>query len=136
MPKLSDMYPSNYLRAADFEDGDSVLTIKQVEEDSIGQGKDAKDVWVCYFKEEDKGLVLNKTNSNTIATLYGDDTDDWAGKPVTLYATEVQFQDKMVDGHPRPVKPPKVEGPEAVKARPCPRPRATTKTIKDARVPF
>ena len=58
---------------------------------NLGQGKEALDKWVCYFDGTDKGLVLNKTNLNTIARLYGDDTDLWIGKPITLFATEVQF---------------------------------------------
>ena len=97
MPKLKEMFPSKYLRAADFEDGDAVVTIERLEEDNVGMGKDAKDVWVLFFDELDKGLILNKTNTNTIAKLYGDDTDDWIGKKVTLFATEVQFQSEMVE---------------------------------------
>lgn len=116
MPKLGDMFPANFLRADDFEDGDAVLTMKRIEEETIGKGKDAKDVFILYFRELDKGLVLNKTNSNTIAGLYGDDTDDWKGKQVTLYATEVQFQDKMVDAIRVRSKPPKKAAPKPVKA--------------------
>jgi hypothetical protein len=97
MPKLNDMFPSKWLKAADFDESGSVLTIDRLEEESIGQGSDKADKWVLYFKELDKGLVLNKTNTNIIAALYGDDTDEWDGKLVTLYATEVQFQGDMVD---------------------------------------
>lgn len=107
VPKLKEMFPSKYLRAADFEDGDAVLTIERVEPDKVGMGKDAKDVWVVYFEGEDKGLILNKTNTNTVAKLYGDDTDDWIGKPVTLFATEVQFQSEMVEAIRVRSKPPK-----------------------------
>lgn len=107
MPKLNDMFPSKYLKAADFEDGDQVMTIDRLEKDNVGQGKDAKDVWVVYFDGEDKGLILNKTNTNTIAKLYGDDTDDWIGKQVTLFATEVQFQSEMVEAIRVRSKPPK-----------------------------
>jgi hypothetical protein len=62
---------------------------------------------VLFFREEEKGLVLNKTNTTIIAKLYGDDTDDWVGKPVTLYATEVQFQGDMVDAIRVRNKPPR-----------------------------
>lgn len=93
MPKVNEMYPSRYLKAADCEDAELVLTIKSIEEEKIG----TDDKWVVYFRGEDKGLVLNKTNTNVIAKLYGDDTDDWIGKAITLYATEVQFQGDMVE---------------------------------------
>lgn len=110
MPRLNDMYPSRYLKAADFEDGDRVLTIKGVDSERIGQGADAETKWILYFEEEDKGLVLNKTNSGTIAKLYGDDTDDWEGKKVTLFATEVQFKQEMVEAIRIRSKPPKAKG--------------------------
>jgi hypothetical protein len=108
MPRVSEMHPSKYLKASDCEDGDLVLTIERLEQDRIGQGKDAEDKWIVYFVEHDKGLILNKTNTNTIAKLYGDDTDDWEGKPVTLFATEVQFGTDMVDAiriRSKPAKP-------------------------------
>ena len=97
MPKLNEMYPSKYLKAGDFTETGQALTIKHLEEDNVGQGKDAKDVWVIFFKEVEKGLILNKTNSGIIGKLYGEDTDDWIGKRVTLYATEVQFGNEMVE---------------------------------------
>lgn len=107
MPKLADMYPSRWLRATDCEDGDLILTIEDVRQEKVGMGGDDSLKWVVYFHENDKGLVLNKTNSNTIAKLYGDDTDDWTGKKVVLYATEVQFQGDMVDAIRVRTKPPK-----------------------------
>lgn len=117
MPKLNDMFPSRYLKAADFEDGDAVVTIERLEEDTVGQGKDAKDVWIVYFTELDKGLVLNKTNTVTIGKLYGDDTDDWTGKKITLFSTEVQYQSDMVAAIRIRSKPPKArQKPVAVKA--------------------
>ena len=94
---MNDLFPTNYLKAADFEDGDAILTIAGLEQQTLGQGRDAAEKWIVYFREVDKGLVLNKTNAGTIAKLYGDDTDDWIGKKVTLYSTEVQFQSEMVE---------------------------------------
>ena len=107
MPKISEMQPSKYLKATDAEDGDLILTMSDVKEETLGMGKDADKKWVLYFEEQPKGLVLNKTNMNTIAKLYGDDTDDWEGKKVTLFATEVQFKDEMVEAIRIRSKPPK-----------------------------
>jgi hypothetical protein len=72
-----------------------VYTIRGVKMESVGQGQDAEDKPVVYFRETQKGLALNKTNANAIAQLYGPDTDRWTGKAVTLYPTEVEFQGKM-----------------------------------------
>jgi hypothetical protein len=52
---------------------------------------------VFFFEEEEKGWSSTRPTPPSIAKFYGDDTDDWIGKKVTLYATEVQFQKEMVD---------------------------------------
>jgi hypothetical protein len=97
MPNVNDMHPSNYLKASDLDDEDLTLTMKAVKQESIGQGAQAEEKWILYFKGQDKGLVLNKTNTTTIAKLYGDDTDGWLGKRITLFATQVDFQGRQVD---------------------------------------
>lgn len=110
MPKISDMQPSKYLKASDAEDGDLILTMSTVKEETLGMGREAEMKWVLYFEEQPKGLVLNKTNMNTIAKLYGNDTDDWEGKKVAIFATEVQFQSEMVEALRIRSKPPKGKG--------------------------
>lgn len=93
MAKINEMFPSNYLKAADIDD-DTVVTIQSVQEETIGD--DPKHV--VYFDELEKGLVLNKTNAESIAAATGsDDTDDWPGSQVTLFATTVSFQGKPVE---------------------------------------
>lgn len=96
MPRLSEMFPSKYLKAADFDERGSVLTIASIREEMIGHGREAEPKWVMYFREVEKGLVLNKVNTTTIGRLYGDNSDTWRGKVVTLYAAETQFKDDMV----------------------------------------
>ena len=39
---------------------------------------------VIYFDEHQKGVILNKTNAQGVAKVYGDDEDDWLGKRVVL----------------------------------------------------
>lgn len=87
---------SKWLTAEDAEDGDLVLTMKRVVEEEIGMGDDKKEKYVVYFKETEKGLVLNKTNTKTIIGLHGAESDDWKGKKIALFATEVQYQANMV----------------------------------------
>lgn len=99
MPKLGDLFPSNYLKSSDFsEEEDTIYTIKELKSQTLGQGKDAEDKYVMYFDEVTKGMVLNKTNAKVIATLYGDDTDDWEGKKIALYLTEVEFNGETMLG--------------------------------------
>jgi len=89
--KFYNLFPSNYLRAGDL-DGDTPVTIKSlILEEINGEQKP-----VLYFIEEAKGLVLNKTNGKTIASLHGSETDDWPGKKIILYPTEVDFRGETV----------------------------------------
>lgn len=93
---INNSFPSKWLKSGDIEDGtDLVLTIKAVEIETVGQGEDAEEKPVIYFNETEKGLVLNKTNAATIAALYTPETDNWTGKKVALFSTEVPFGSKM-----------------------------------------
>ncbi len=83
---------SNYVAGSDVEDKRLQLTIRELREEEVGQKKDRK--WVMYFQGQDKGLVMNKTNSKTLIRLYGepDDIEDhksvtaqYRGKPITRY---------------------------------------------------
>jgi hypothetical protein len=114
--KLTDAFPSNYLKAGDLDE-DQTYTIAGVTIETLGQGKNAEQKPVLSFKETDKTFVLNKTNGKTISSLYGDEMDDWTGKKITLFATEVEFQGeqtlairvrlkKPVQLPPRPTKAP------------------------------
>jgi hypothetical protein len=49
------------------------------------------------FVGKDKKLALNKTNGKAIAKLYGTNTDDWAGKWITIYPTTTEFGGETVD---------------------------------------
>jgi hypothetical protein len=121
MPKLSDMMPSNYLKAADCEDDDLVVTIKDVKEEVLGQGADAHTKWILMFREVEKGLVLNTTNIKAIGKLHGDDTDDWIGKRIALHATEVEFKGERMLGIRVRLKAPKADA-KPSKAAPEPPP--------------
>jgi hypothetical protein len=91
---INTAYPSTYLKAAELE-GDTVYTIKSVEIETLGKDENAEQKPIVYFNETDLGLALNKTNANTIQGLYGPETDEWVGKAITLFATEVDFQGKQ-----------------------------------------
>ncbi len=94
---LDEAFPSKYLKASDLPDeGSEAFTISAVTIDEVGQDKDKK--LVISFEGEDKGIICNKTNSNTIAKITGSrDTDDWVGQVVNLYRAEVPFKGEMVE---------------------------------------
>lgn len=96
---IKDSISSRYLVAeTDIPDEeDLVLTIKDAVMEQLGTGADASEKIVLYFKETKKGLALNKTNLKSIAkVLNSDETDDWIGKRIALFATEVDFRGDQV----------------------------------------
>ena len=90
--KINSLFPSKYLRAGDL-DGDLVVTMKSLMVEEINGEKKP----VLHFIEEAKGLVLNKTNCKMIGSLHGSETDDWPGKKIALFPTEVDFRGEIVD---------------------------------------
>ncbi len=96
--KISDQFPSNYVKASDQNGKPCPLTIRTCVLEELGQGNDKEKKPVLYFNGAQKGLVLNKTNSNVVAEAYGDETVGWEGKPVEVYPTQVEFKGKQVDG--------------------------------------
>jgi hypothetical protein len=92
--KISDAFPSRYLKAGDVDDIQMPLVISHVE---VAEMQDGARKPVVFFEGMEKGLVLNKTNSNVIAAAYGDDTDDWPHHQVHLMSVPTEYQGKTVD---------------------------------------
>lgn len=91
--RIDTAFPSTYLKAADLQGREAKVTMERVEMEDIGG--DHKPV--LYFKDKQRGLVLNKTNSTNISVAYGPETDDWAGKQLILYSAWVDFQGRSVE---------------------------------------
>ena len=89
--KMNEIYPSKYLKADDLQGREVRVTMANVELEKIGDDNKP----VLYFKGKDKGVVLNKTNANTISVAYGDDTEDWYDQPLILFSVMVDFQGKV-----------------------------------------
>ena len=91
---INTAFPSTFLKAADLGGQRRQATIDRVAMEDIGG--DHKPI--VYFSGKDKGLVLNRTNSNMIAEIAGsEETDDWKGTAIVLFPTKVDFQGKRVD---------------------------------------
>jgi hypothetical protein len=91
---IGKAFPSNYLKASDFQGKRSVMTIESVVIENIGD----EDKPIVYFNEAELGLVLNKTNANMISEIAkSEETDNWLGIKIILYSTRVDFQGRRVD---------------------------------------
>jgi len=99
MTKTSDVFKSDYLQATDLRDRQVTLIISHYEVEEMG-GRDRRkqEKPVLYFQKVRKGLVLNRTNTRTIEHVYGDEMDDWIGKPIVLYPRMVDFGGEEVLG--------------------------------------
>ena len=96
--RMNSVFPSKYVKATDLEGKPTLWTMSHIEMETMGFGDDRKTLPVLYFKDVDRGLVLNRTNNNTIVDAYGDESDDWAGKPIVLVPTPVEYAGKVTDG--------------------------------------
>ena len=88
MPHYKKLFPSNYIRACDLEGrGDVTVTIRELHLDEVHnpETNEKETKPVLYFTKGTKGLILNVTNAETIAQLYGDDTDGWTGQRIALF---------------------------------------------------
>lgn len=89
--KVSEEFPSQFLEAAELGGKEQTVTIARVEKMQNVKGRDGKpfDPKVVYFEKRRKGFCMNKTNAKIIRDKlgYGDDADQWVGKPLTIYPT-------------------------------------------------
>lgn len=89
---INQAFPSKYLAAADLQGREPTVMMNNITYEKVGDDNKP----VLYFQNKEKGLVLNKTNAMTIASMYGPETDGWFGKPVTLIAVWTDYQGKAV----------------------------------------
>lgn len=95
--KLSVLYPSKYVKAADLNGKPITLTIQKLVVEKMGHGSEEERKPVLYFRGATKGLVLNRTNAMIVGALYGDETDEWVGQRITIYPTTVRAFGSMQD---------------------------------------
>lgn len=133
--KISSAFPSKYLRAADLDGRQVTVEISRVDMEDVATGEEPKPV--LYFSGKSKGVVMNKTNANTLAMAYGDESDEWAGQPVVLFSAHVDFQGRSVEAIRMKVPPRRPAGKAAVTSgRPTPPPAAPAPLDHEDSIPF
>lgn len=91
---INAAFPSKYVKSSDLQGREVKINISRVAMEKVGDGMKA----VLYFVGKEKGMVLNKTNSNVILKAYGTETDGWINKPIILFAQMVEYQGDLVNG--------------------------------------
>lgn len=91
---VDELYPSKYLSAADLQGKEPTVTITQMTMEKMTDGQNKPCIFV---NNRPKGIVLNKTNAMSIASMYGKNTDSWIGKKIKLVKVWTDFQGKPVE---------------------------------------
>jgi hypothetical protein len=127
MATRAELYPSRWLSAADVETP-RVVTIAKCTIESVGSGVRAERKPIVYFVERSKPLIVNQTNYNSIVAINGkEDTDEWAGTTLELFALDVTGPNGPTRG---------VRVRRAKKAKPAPAAPPVDTTDDDEAVPF
>ena len=80
------------------EGEDVTVTIDFVIREMItGTGGKKEECTVAHLKNGVKPFIMNATNSKTIAKLYGNFIEDWAGKKITLFASTTRLAGDTVE---------------------------------------
>ena len=120
MSDYRSMFDRKYVGAWDLEGKDVTVRIVKVVAEVLKNKAGENKKPVVYFEGTDKGFALNKTNAKVIAAMYGNKTEEWTGKLITLYATQVSFGPETID---------------AIRVRPgIPKGKATNGAMKDVPV--
>lgn len=74
------------------------LTLSSVVSEEVGRDKESKPV--AYFKEDQRGFIINGTSYSVLADAHKDDaTESWEGAVVELYFDPtVTFDGKKIGG--------------------------------------
>lgn len=89
----------DYIGAYWLPEGEDVTVVIDfvVREIITGTGGKKEECTVAHLKGGVKPFILNATNSKSIAKLYGPYIEDWAGKPITLFASTARLAGDTVE---------------------------------------
>lgn len=133
--KLSEAFPSNYLKSDDLQGRDITVVIAGTSIETVGSDRKL----VLTFQGAKKTMICNKTNAGRIAYLYGDDTDEWVGKEIVLTSEFVEYQGKTVKGlrvRPPGRRDPITTAPQRMAAQPLPAGVGNGPDLPDDEIPF
>ena len=142
---INQTFPSKWIKASDLQGRTFKLTIHDVTLEQFQDGTQKPAVW---FVGREKAMILNKTNAETIAAMYGEETDTWKGRELEVFSMKVQGPNGIVDGIrvriPDAPQPQQLETPQAAAQsfqqpqQPTQQPQmnGTTETDLDDDIPF
>src|SRR5262249_56082807 len=121
---------AGFIKAQDLT-AEKKFRIKSVTEEEIGIGKDKERKLVVWFKNDDRGLVLNRVNNRTIRGVFGDACDGWTSKIIVVFPTMAEFRGEMKPALPARIPTPKGNGQPAAKPIAPPAPAIDPAEVDD-----
>ena len=94
--RKSEALPSKYLSAADVGNQTFKLVVANVVMEKMDD--DGKMKPVMSFHNTQKGLPINATNWDNMASVYGDESGGWIGKQVELYTEATRMMGQPTRG--------------------------------------
>jgi hypothetical protein len=93
---VNKMFPSRYATGADLNGKSHTLVIARIAEEEMRPQPTAAPVkkFVLYFKNAQKGIILSRTLTDQIAAVLGQETEEWTGKKITIYAVPLRVAGK------------------------------------------
>ena len=98
--RIGEMKESKFLKKEDVGQG-RLFTINKIEKVNVAlEDQPKEEKWVTYFREVEKGFVMNWTNLQLIAKAMGsDEVETWTGKQIVLYEDpNVSYGGKLTGG--------------------------------------
>ena len=90
----------DYLGAYSLKNGkDKIVTIKEIKQELVtGNGGRKENCIVAHFSDEEKPMILNKTNCKTIQKVYSTPLiEEWVGKKIVLFASTTSLAGETVE---------------------------------------
>ncbi len=87
---VDQLFPSKWVKSSDIGSTPRTAIISRIDFELIGHEQEKKAV--LSFQNTTKRMILNRTNAQILASLYGKEVMSWIGKRITLYCAEVQFR--------------------------------------------
>jgi hypothetical protein len=87
--RKSEAFPSRFFRAQDLVGKPLTVTVASVDYEDVGDVQKL----VMRFQGHERGLVVNATNWDLMTLITkSDDSEDWVGARVTMFAEKVSFR--------------------------------------------
>jgi hypothetical protein len=93
------LFNYEYLGSYSIDGEDLVLTIASIDLEMVtGNNGKKEECTVCHFAENQKPMILNRTNCKTIEKLYKSPyKEDWIGKQIRIYSEKVSAFGTVTD---------------------------------------